>query len=144
MQTLLSLLQDCIVLTDQLTHTVIEEKKLLIELKGNDLLQNNLEKENLINLIFEKKQLIEKLQKNMSEKDLENTEYLSLRDIWKEKWSALQKLCMDNKYFISHSLNNLNMFMEHLKKLILNRPTYSSKGVQVGVPQSGKVVEGAY
>jgi hypothetical protein len=144
MQTLISLLEECILLTEQLIHTVRDEKKFLIELKSDELLQNNLEKENIINLIFEKRQFIEKMQKNASEKDLNHPEYLALRDVWKDKWTTLQNICMDNRYFISHSLNNLNMFMDHLKKLILNRPTYSAKGVQVGVPQSGKVVEGAY
>lgn len=143
MNTVIQWIEECIVVTDTLILKINEERAFLVSWNTEQLFQNNQEKEDLINDILERRAKIEAAIKLDGE--LASTpEFIKAKKIWSEKWNTLRALCIDNKFFIQHSLDNVNLFVENLKKLMTNHKLYTSKGTAAVTQQAGKVVEGTY
>lgn len=71
-------------------------------------------------------------------------EWLEADLAWQRAWTEVYSLCEQNQRFLKHSLRNLGLMLDHFKRLIGEKPTYSAKGTRVDKPFEGKVIEGRY
>lgn len=63
---------------------------------------------------------------------------------WQLQWAETYSICEQNQRFLKHSLRNMGMMLDHFKRLIGEKPTYSAKGQRVDKPFEGKVTAGRY
>ena len=68
----------------------------------------------------------------------------ALSEAWSREWSATRSQGEDNQAFLRHSVRNMNLLMENMKRLLGDAPLYGAKGTSTQASASGKVVEAKY
>ena len=131
-----------------------EERKALISLNTDQILITTSQKEALILKISRKRSEMKHFAKNQyQEADLDILKFndLALQEIWLQKkliwklnWEKVQVQCEANQKFIRHSMKNLGLLVDNLKRLFGQHPTYSASGKKVDASISGNVVEARY
>ena len=61
-----------------------------------------------------------------------------------KSWREVYALCEQNQRFIQHSLKNMGLIVENLKRLFGDNSLYSAAGKRVESQAPGKVVEARY
>jgi len=150
------LLQDeCFVLAEELKTCLDEERSALIGLKTELIVHTNARKDNLGRQLKYKKKQIWNLVN--SQYGLENTEgleahiaepyrseWLIKKANWLKIWKATSQTCETNQIFLGHSLRNLGLLVDNLKRLFGEQPLYTAKGAKAEAGSSGKVVEARF
>ena len=150
------LIQDrCIALCHVLKDCFQIEREALIHLKLEGLLETNGRKEDVSRqLVGQKKAMHCLLQNVFGLSDSQGFEDLltgEQRDAWLMKraqwlkiWEQTRDWCEANQRFMNHSLRNLSILEENLKRLFGEPTTYSPKGMKIESKTQGKVVEARY
>ena len=149
------LIDSCAFACQTLKESLDNEKKALIEFQMDALLENNQKKEMALTAVIERRERMDRwLQAELGSKDLAAMDPLLAEPAlsqwkvkrleWKRLWESTKLKCKENQNFIQHSLKNLSLFAEQLKKLFSVNNTYSNKGTQVEPTREGKVVEAEY
>lgn len=132
-----------------------DERTALIEFRMEDLLENNIRKENLLSGLLKSKKTLEMaLDKQFGTNSLrsigellsgdERTSWDDSVDSWKREWDLTREKCRSNQKFLQHSLRNLNMFAEHFRRLLGVNSVYSKEGKEVEIQTEGNVLEAEY
>lgn len=149
---ILALSDQCTVMATQLIVCLETERNCLVQFKTEDLLQNNSLKDELLLALQKKKaELREEIRKQFgSRENLEgrNDErghrWRKARAEWLRTWEQLKVYCETNQGFLAHSLKNLDLMTENLKRLFHQQSLYNAKGSRVEAKAQGTVVQASY
>lgn len=135
----LALLKECVQLCAELEACLREERTALTALKTEALVQCNFRKETLgIQLKDKRRQL------RISVKVLtveEAAAWAAHEAEWLRRWDSVRRECEFNQKLLQHSLKNLGLIVDNLRRIFGVNRTYSAAGKQVNATTSGSVVE---
>lgn len=155
LRSLFFLQDECFSLATELKACLEEERKALIHLDTQLVVQTNARKENLSRtLAFKRKQMWSLVNAHFG---IENTEgleqflqepwmsqWMEKKNNWLKVWNETTRVCETNQMFLRHSLRNLGVLVDHLKRLFGDQPLYTAKGSKADSNQQGKVVEKSF
>ena len=151
---LFNLSDECTSLALALREILAQERAALIGLNTD----------NILLLVSQKESLMLKLQRKRAElKNFARTQF-QIEDLgqwhsgdeavlaawklkseeWNAVWESVRSDCDSNQKFIKHSMRNLGLLVENLKRLFGQHATYSAQGKRIEQNSSGKVVEAKY
>lgn len=119
----------------ELQECLHEERTALIELKTEIIVQTNFKKEDLGRQLTLRRKEFSQLAKELG------TIPENWKERWQPEWEKIEVSCKSNQDFIRHSLKNLNLIVDNLKRIFGENPTYSPTGKKVDGSGSGKMVE---
>jgi len=138
----------CIETCEELLTCFDNERECLVQFRTDDLLANNARKEHLIAQLAQQKFALRQLLAHARRDALlsvEDEQAWSLyQERWLKSWEKLRARCESNQLFMKHSLRNLDMLTDNLRRLMGQQTLYSPKGTHVDVNKAPKVVEGRY
>ncbi len=154
-ENILSLQEDCARLCLELKGCLEREQLALIQLKMEDIVQNNHLKESLLGQLSTKKAVLRRHLKEVfgveKAEELDSLLPPDMKKAWQESrtrwlkvWESSRDNCERNQKFMRHSLKNMGLLLENLKRLLGENSLYSAKGTRVDLPNHGKVVEASY
>jgi len=130
--------EECLRLAGELNACLAEEREALIELNIEKIVQTNFRKDDLGRQLAEQRRNFSTLAKALG----------TLPENWVERWSpawqAMETACKQNQKFISHSLKNLSLIVDNLKRLFGESSTYTPAGKKHDSNTAGKMVEAKY
>lgn len=130
--------EECLRLATELKACLQEERTALIELRTETIVQTNFRKEDLGRQLAEQRKLFSALAHEVGELPEKWTER------WSPAWAGIESQCRENQKFIQHSLRNLGLIVDNLKRLFGERSTYSPTGKKQETTSSGKMTEASY
>lgn len=143
-------------ISNQLRECLNEERMALISLNMERIVQSNLRKESLLGKIKRTKHSLQLQLKALFEvskihdlsehldSEADRREWEVLLKNWTQDWNSISALCENNQGFIQHSLKNLGVLVENLKRLFGENTVYSSSGGRKDSTTQGQVVEASY
>ena len=151
---LFSLCDECITLAEELKDILLEERVALITLNTEEILILVSKKESGMMKLVRKRAEIKKIARTQfAEEDLQNLSFSdeALNLEWKQKqtswlkaWTEVRDVCERNQQFMGHSMKNLDLLVENLKRLFGQHGTYSHRGKRVDQNPEGSVLRGRY
>ena len=152
---ILILANECLTICRDLVTCLEEERVALMGLNTEVLVQVNFKKENLgaqLKLSYQEMSKVAKFQYQAATlSEVAASLSVSLQAPWqhvlqelKETQIQLQNIAQSNQKFLKHSLKNLSLIVDNLKRLFGDQPLYSQQGKKVEGPQSGRMVEASY
>jgi len=130
--------EECLRLAAELGACLLEEREALILLQTEKIVQTNFRKEDLGRQLAQQRKVFSGLAHDVG----------ALPEKWTERWAPAWEMiefrCRDNQKFIQHSLRNLGLIVDNLKRLFGERPTYTVTGKKSESSSSGKMTEASY
>ena len=147
--------EDCQETCAQLLECLDEERLALVGLKMDQIIQSNLRKEGLVLALRRKHTRLKAIAKVHfhSETLLELSAHLpedealtwrAMYETWKVDWDRVARKCEQNQKFIRHSLKNVGLIVENLKRLFGISNRYAANGKRVDSGGEGQVVQVRY
>lgn len=134
----------CIQLCDELQVLMEEERNCLIHFKSEELQDNNLAKDQSLALLRERREEYRRTRELIADEPSVATVLEEEQRRWERSWSKLMSHAQDSQDFLKHSLRNVDLLLENVRRLFRVHTVYDAKGNRVDGPTSGKVVEGCY
>lgn len=152
---ILTLSAECLVICRELVACLEEERVALITLNTENIVQTNFKKETLgseLKLKYREVGLLAKAKHGADHlSQISSRLPVPVRETWDLTYSELKKsqlevqaLAEANQRFLRHSLKNLGLIVDNLKRLFGLTTLYSPQGKKVDGPQSGRMVEASY
>jgi hypothetical protein len=151
-QALITFTEECILLCRELIRILQVERKAVIEFETETLIQSNFEKEKTLAQLTEKRTAFRNAKADLcGNHEVEDVisenlmpMWLIVKKEWIQTWEELRSLCENNHGFIRHSVRNLDLILEHLKKSLGIHSIYTAKGTKIDNQPQGNVVQGRY
>jgi hypothetical protein len=147
--------EECTRLCAELRACLQRERACLIELKVEEIPHLTLQKESqMLSLVRKRRELKDYLKLRYSvdkvsqfalrlegpEKEL----WTEREALWRREWTELRETVRQNNDFLKHSLKNLFLLADNLRRCLGLPALYSAKGTQVSLQNEGKVLAASY
>lgn len=147
--------QESLELCDNLEKCFQQERRLLVELKMEELAQLNLRKEAYISKLVRKRHelkqslrmyfAVENPKEVLSKVSPEDgAQWMIHWEQWLKRWDEIRVTCVENQKFLEHSTRNIGVLVDQLKSLLGEHSIYSKEGKRVELQSEGKVLQGKY
>jgi hypothetical protein len=146
---------ESILLCKELQRVLAEERESLLFLRGEDLAQSTMAKEQVVAKILNSRKKLkvagqtwfgvdstEAFGEHLTPEELKV--WSEKHSLWKTEWKATCSQVERNQSFLRHSQKNLGRLIEHWRRLLGENPLYSKKGLKIEAPSTGKVFEAKF
>ena len=128
----------CLRLCAELRECLRQERSCVIRLDMDGILECNVRKEGLGAALQHKRRELKMALQG-------ETLSAELSAAWSQAWAETRRQCEENQAFLKHSVRNMGLLVDNLKRLMGDdTPLYSNKGTPAQAGNTAKVVEAKY